>query len=105
MGRLVEAYDAGDHGPFIFVSPLAGDAVLVYQQHENMKVEADESDFLELERQRFITLTLQSSSSITGKLTQRGIDAAHSLFCSGRGGQRTGSKLNTLNHAATSNSR
>ena len=33
--------------------------------------------------------------------------ALHSemLFCSGRGGQRTGSKLDPLNHAATSDSR
>jgi hypothetical protein len=28
----------------------------------------------------------------------------HQMFCSGRGGQRTGSKLGPLNHAATSNS-
>jgi hypothetical protein len=74
LRAMVEAYQSGIKGQFIFTKVSVGNASLIYQG-KSLSVNADYADFLQLGKEDLITLGRTSRGNLCGKVTQLGIDA------------------------------
>jgi hypothetical protein len=75
---IVDGHTASKGKPFIFVHHSSGRG-LCYEGGHSAWVDADHSDFVQLQRENLINFTQLQWPSLTGKPTQFGIDAAATL--------------------------
>jgi hypothetical protein len=75
---IVDAHHSGDGAPFIFVHHNSGSG-LCYPGGIEVRLNADELDFRQLEREKLITFRRVSVDVLRGKPTALGIEAAASL--------------------------
>jgi hypothetical protein len=74
---IVKADQSGDGSPFIFVQHRSGRG-LCYEDGRTVPVAADESDFVQLQRENLLTW-VRVQGGLRGKPTQLGIETAASL--------------------------